>query len=162
MSELTTRESRNFVSPDKNIAFVAPERDRFFRQYYAGFRLKTLFDDTEVKYQPALFDITFGQNEAITGILKGVIMRLDGSTPLPISKAGFLYLFGSVNMRLGRNRETSPAFFLELTTGVSLTAADTIVFPVDRLLFQTKDRDVFRIGVGVDVFKLFKKDETPK
>lgn len=145
--------------PYKNIAFVAPERDRFFRQYYAGFRLKTLFDDKEVKYQPALFDVTFGQNEAITGILKGVIMRLDGSTPLPVSKAGFLYLFGSVNMRLGRNRETSPTFFLEPTTGVSLTAADTIVFPVDRLPFQTKNRDVFRIGIGVDVFKLFKKDE---
>ena len=170
-TERTSQNSVNFFnafdqivegSPYKNIAFVAPERDRFFRQYYAGFRLKTLFDNKDVKFQPALFDVTFGQNEAITGILKGVIMRLDGSTPLPVSKAGFLYLFGSVNMRLGRNRETSPTFFLEPTTGVSLTAADTIVFPIDRLPFQTKDRDVFRIGVGVDVFKLFKKDEAPK
>ncbi len=170
-TERTSQNSINFfkefkelegVTAYKNIAFVAPERDRFFRQYYAGFRLKTLFENKEVQYQPALFDVTFGQNEAITGILKGVIMRLDGSTPLPVSKAGFLYLFGSVNMRLGRNRETSPTFFLEPTTGVSLTATDTIVFPVDRLPFQTKDRDVFRIGIGVDVFKLFKKDDAPK
>lgn len=157
-------EFENLKTPNgyKNIAFVAPERDRFFRQYYAGFRLKTLFENKDVQYQPAMFDVTFGQNEAITSRLKGVIVRLDGSTPLPVSKSGFLYLFGSVNMRLGRSREMSPNFFLEPTTGTSLTAADTIVFPVDRLPFQTKDRDVFRIGVGVDVFKLFKKDDAPK
>lgn len=146
----------------KNIAFIAPERDRFFRQYYAGFRLKTFFDNKDVQFHPAMFDVTFGQNEAITTRLKGVIMRLDGSTPLPISKAGFLYLFGSVNMRLGRSRETFPTFFLEPTTGISLTDQTTIVFPIDNLPFQTKDRDVFRIGVGIDVFKLFKKEDAPK
>lgn len=170
-TERTSQNSLNFFdefteikegSAYKNIAFVAPERDRFFRQYYAGFRLKTFFENKDVNYHPAIFDVTFGQNEALTSRLKGVIMRLDGSTPLPVSKTGFLYLFGSVNMRLGRSRETAPTFFLEPTTGVSLTAADTIVFPVDRLPFQTKDRDVFRIGVGVDVFKLFKKEEAPK
>ena len=79
-----------------NIAFVAPERDRLFRQFYAGFRLKTFFTDDETRYYPAMFDVTFGQNEAITGLLKGVIMRLDGSMPFPVAKAGFLYLFGSV------------------------------------------------------------------
>jgi len=33
---------------------------------------------------------------------------------------------------------------------------------VDRLPFQSKDRDVFRIGGGVEVFKLFKKEDAPK
>lgn len=143
----------------KNIAFVASERNRFFRHYYAGFRLKTFFDDKEIKYVPAMFDVTFGQNEAITNRLQGIVMRLDGSTPFPVSKAGFLYLFGSVNMRLGRSKETVPAFFLDPVTNTTLTSADTIVLPLDRAPFQTRDRDVFRFGVGVDVFKLFKKEE---
>ncbi len=145
-----------------NIAFVAPERNRFFRQYYAGFRLKTFFSDKETQFLPAMFDVTFGQNEAITNRLQGVIMRIDGSTPFPVSKAGFLYLFGSVNMRLGRSKEITPTFFLEPATNVSLTNADTIVLPLDRSPFQTKDRDVFRIGVGADLFKLFKKEDAPK
>lgn len=101
-------------------------------------------------------------NEAITNTLKGLVMWLDGSTPFPVGKAGFLYLFGLVNMRMSRNKETTPTFFLEPTTGATLTSADAIVLPLNRLPFQIKDRDVFRIGVGVDVFKLFKKDDAPK
>ncbi len=66
----------------KNIAFVASERSRFFRHYYAGFRLKTFFDDKEIKYVPAMFDVTFGQNEAITNRLQGIVMRLDAVSRL--------------------------------------------------------------------------------
>lgn len=145
-----------------NIAFVAPERDRLFRQYYAGFRLKTFFSDKETRFVPAMFDVTFGQNEAITGRLKGVIMRLDGSMPFPVAKAGFLYLFGSVNMRLGRSKEIIPPFFLEPVTNISLSSADTFVTSINDSPFNTRDRDIFRIGVGVDLLRLFKKDETPK
>lgn len=150
-----------------NIAFVTPERDRFFRQYYAGLRFKTFFygrKEDQRDYFPALFDVTFGQNEAITNRLQGVIMRLDGSTPFPVKNADFLYLFGSVQMKLGKSvSQTIPSFFLEPSaSGTTLINADTIAVPINRSPFLRSNRDVFRIGVGVDVFKLFKKDETPK
>ena len=159
---------RNFF-PDINfdgktkVAFITPDRDRFFRQYYAGLRLKTFFEQENINEFPAMFDITIGQNEAITTGLKGVILRLDGSTPLPISNTDFLYLFGSVNMKLGRKfNESIPPFFLSPATGGNLSDNDTTVISIDRLPFQTRNRDIFRIGVGVDLFKLFKKDDASK
>ena len=146
-----------------NVAFVTPDRDRFFRQYYGGFRLKTFFDNKELENFPATFDITFGQNEAITNSLTGVILRLDGSTPFSLPGADFLYLFGSVNMKLGKKfNESIPPFFLEPATGVSLSDNDTAVISIDRSPFQTRNRDIFRIGVGINLFKLFKKDDAPK
>lgn len=159
---------RNFFS-DMNfdgktkVAFITPDRDRFFRQYYAGLRLKTFFEQGNIKEFPAMFDITVGQNEAITSGLKGVILRLDGSTPLPIGNTDFLYLFGSVNMKLGRKiNESIPPFFLNPATGGNLSDNDTAVISIDRLPFQTRNRDIFRIGVGVNLFKLFEKKETTK
>ncbi len=146
-----------------NIAFVSPERDRFFRQYYAGFRMKTYFERSEIKYQPAMFDVMFGQNEAITNRLQGVIMRFDGSTPIPIGKADFLYLFASTQMKLGKNVNRSlPSFFLDPATNVSLTSSDTAVVPIDRSPYLRSNRDIFRIGVGIDLFKLFEKKEEKK
>jgi len=151
-----------------NVAFVTPDRDRFFRQYYAGVRLKTFFYDDDGKRQrkdfPAMFDVMFGQNEAITNRLQGVIMRLDGSTPFPVKNADFLYLFGSVQMKLGKTvNQTIPSFFLEPAAATTtLTNADTIAIPIDRSPFLRSNRDVFRIGVGVDLFKLFKKDDATK
>lgn len=146
-----------------NIAFVSPERDRFFRQYYAGFRLKTVFQRNEIKYQPAMFDVMFGQNEAITNRLQGVIMRFDGSTPIPVKKADFLYLFASTQMKLGKNVNRSlPSFFLDAASNVNLTGNDTLVVPIERSPYLRSNRDIFRIGVGIDLFRLFKGDEEKK
>jgi hypothetical protein len=102
------------VKPNQtNIAFIKPERDRFFRQYYAGFRMKTYFNEEDGMF-PATFDATVGQNEAITNTLQGVILRLDGSTPFPIKGADFLYIFGGVQMKLGRRfNQDIPPFFLK-------------------------------------------------
>lgn len=146
-----------------NVAFVTPDRDRFYRQYYGGIRLKTFFEDKNLENFPAVFDVMIGQNEAITNKLQGAILRVDGSTPLPINGAKFLTIFGSVNMRLSRNvNESIPQFFLDPATGASLSGSDTTIISIDRSPFQTRNRDIFRIGVGVDLFKLFKKEEAPK
>jgi len=146
----------------KNVAFVSPNRDKFYRQYYGGVRLKTFFQDEDrsLNYFPAMFDITIGQNEAITSKLRGVILRFDGSTPLPIKKVDFLYIFGSAQMKLGKTvNQSLPSFFLEPATTTSLTSNDTVVIPIDRSPFLLSNRDVYRIGVGVDLFKLFEKKE---
>ena len=150
-----------------NVAFISPERDRFFRQYYGRLRFKTFFYENNEKQKtifPAMFDVTIGQNEAITNRLKGVILRLDGSTPFPVKNADFLYLFASVQMKLGRNvNQAIPSFFLEpAATGTSLTNSDTAAIPVDRSPFLRSNRDIFKIGIGVDLLKIFKKAETSK
>lgn len=147
-----------------NVAFVAPERDRFFRQYYGGFRMKTFYRDNEIKYSPAMFDVMFGQNEAMTNRMQGVILRLDGSVPIAYKKANFLYLFGSTQMKLGKNiNRPIPPFFLESATNAALTNSDTAIIPIDRSPYLRSNRDIFRISVGVDLFKLFKgKDDDEK
>lgn len=53
-----------------NIAFVTPARDRFYRQYYGGLRVKTFFYDKHdqlINQFPAIFDVSVGQNELVTG-----------------------------------------------------------------------------------------------
>jgi hypothetical protein len=150
-----------------NVAFVSPERARFFRQYYGGLRFKTLYYEGKDKMKnvlPAMFDVTFGQNEAITNHLKGVILRLDGSTPFPIKGNDFLYLFGSAQMKMGRNvNQPIPPFFLEPSaSGTTLTNNDTVAIPIDRSPYLRSNRDVFKIGVGVDLTKIFGKKDEPK
>src|SRR6266403_676499 len=78
------------------IAFISPDRDRFLRQYFGGFRFKTYNVDDKGQLQnnfPAMFDVTFGQNEAVTGgRFHKFVVGLDGFYPLPFpDKTRFLY-----------------------------------------------------------------------
>jgi hypothetical protein len=152
------------ASGKKNIAFVSPERDRFFRQYLAGVRFKTYFydkNDKPLTIFPAMYDFTVGQNEAITGSLKGVILKFDGSTPLPIKGADYLSIFGAAQLRLGRKiTNTLPSFFLEpADSTANLFSSDTVIVPIDRYPQTISNRDIFRIGIGVDLFKLFNQNK---
>jgi hypothetical protein len=149
----------------KNIAFVGPNRIRFYRQYFGGFRIRTNFYDddgrTRADVFPALVDITAGQSEAITGRLQGVILRAQGSTPLPILGGDFLSIFGSLQMRMGKNRNQS-FLFLEPAGGkVDLFDPTTVVVPIDKNPNTISNRDIFKIGIGVDLFRLFKPESKP-
>lgn len=147
-----------------NIAFVSPERDKFFRQYFGGLRLKTRFFDGD-KSRPsnvfnALVDITAGQNEAITSSLRGVILRVDGSTPLPVA-GGIISIFGETQMKLGRqvNQVVQTLFLTPADSNVTLTSPGTVIVPLDRYPSTISNRDVFRIGIGVDLFRLFRSQK---
>ena len=144
------------------IAFVSGDRNRFFREYYAGLRLKTYYvtkdDDEELRgIFPGVIDITFGQNESITGgDLHGGVVRIDGIYPLPFIKgkyAGAIYAFGSVFMKLSRPKITPP---------VILDPADeTVQVPGDNVFIQQvppRDTDHYRLGVGVDLIRLLKRN----
>src|SRR2546426_7657850 len=80
------------------VAFATRDRDRFFRQYYAGFRLKTYYFNNAgnpVHRFPAMFDLTLGQNEAVTGgRVRGAVFRFDLFYPLPFDSARYVYLYG--------------------------------------------------------------------
>ncbi len=141
-----------------HIAFASPERDKFFRQYFAGLRIRTNFFDDINKPKnlfPALVDITVGQNEVITKYLRGVIVRLDGSAPLPIKGTNFLYVFGGAQLKLGKRiTESQQIFFLEPGTDAGLTSPTTVVVPIDQRTIS--NRDIFRLGIGIDLFRIFR------
>jgi hypothetical protein len=162
------------VTTQKTIAFLTPERDRFLRNYSAGFRFKTHYqklvknkDGSEIYVDrddivPGMFDVTFGQNEAITNRMRGVILRLEGSLPIPIFK-NTIYIFGSTNMRIGRNVERPiPNIFLAPDSVVDLSSADVFVVSAEKNPLFRSNRDTFRFGVGIDLLKLFKKEEPKK
>jgi Putative Ig domain len=152
------------------IAFIAPDRDRFLRQYFAGFRFKTynvlhcekndndcITNGQEGELQrtfPATFDVTFGQNEAVTGgHLHKFVVGLDGFYPLPFpDKARFLYLFGSARLKAGGPKNNATPFILA-TAASSVKITDPTVFIADP---TPTNRDTYRIGFGVDLFELFK------
>jgi hypothetical protein len=160
----------------KYIAFVSPDRDRFFRQYFGGFRFKTFNYETHkvdgklvVDDQgnpkefltdafPATFDITFGQNEAITGgRLRKFVVGLDGFYPLPFpDKSRFLYLFGSARFKAGGPKDIGTPFILD-TAASSVKITDASVFIADPV---ATNRDTYRIGFGVDLVELFKFAKT--
>lgn len=144
-----------------NIAFVPSERDRFYRQYYAGLRFKTVrYDEKKMPLNtsPAIFDIVIGQNEAITDSLKGVILRAEGFYPFPIKKADYLYFFGTAQLKLGKqvNRTTLP-FILAPVNTISIPNTDTAIVQVSDSPYLRSNRDRYSLGIGIDFIKLYKR-----
>ncbi|MDQ1728406.1 MAG: hypothetical protein QOD33_531, partial [Pyrinomonadaceae bacterium] len=138
------------------IAFIAPDRDRFLRQYYAGFRFRTYsYDDADDLQNlfPAMLDVTFGQSEAITGgRLHKFVVGIDGFYPLPFpDKSRFLYLFGTAKFKAGGTKNTATPFILD-TAASSVVITDPKVFIADP---TPTNRDYYRIGFGVDLIELF-------
>jgi hypothetical protein len=157
------------------VAFVFPERDRFFRQFYAGFRLKTFYyendnDNKMLNQFPGMLDVMFGQNEAVTGgrlkndvtdssgkIIgrkRSYVFRLDGFYPLPIKSASFLYLYGTAMMKIGGGgvRITTPLFLDTAPGDVLVTNKDVFIAPTLQI-----NRDYYKIGIGIDLFDLFNR-----
>lgn len=139
------------------IAFVTADRNRFFRQYYGGLRLKSYYvkgnhpDELENIF-PGIIDLTFGQNETVTGgNLHGGVVRIDGIYPLPFAKG--IYVFGSALMKLSKPKIPPP-----IILQVPETAPE---FPSDKVFIQQappRDADHYRIGVGVDLIRLLKRN----
>ena len=142
----------------EHIAFITPERDRFLRQYYGGFRFRTYTKENDEIQNvfPSMLDVTFGQSEAVTGgKLHKFVLGLDGFYVLPFpDKYRFLYLFGSAKFKVGGPKSIKTPFLLD-TSASSVKVTDPSVFIADP---QPSNRDVYRIGFGVDLFELFRRN----
>jgi hypothetical protein len=138
------------------IGFVSPDRDKFLRQYFAGFRLTTHYANSETRAPlisaPALVSIALGQNEVVTGgRMQGVVMRTEAFYPLPFGNRrddmrgalAAIYLFGTVQMRLGGAKNIDP-FILKPATNID--GSD----PRVAIVTSPSNRDIYRIGFGVD------------
>jgi len=131
------------------IAFVSSDRDRFFRQYYAGFRFNTMFfnrHNIPMQRFPAMLDVMYGQNEYVTGgRLRGGVFRIDGYFPLPYEELKFVNLFCTAMLRPGRTQIAQPMI-------LQPAPADTIIPAPNALVVATPQfkRDYYRIGAGID------------
>jgi hypothetical protein len=140
----------------KYIAFVSPERDRFFRQYFLGLRIKSYHFNAqgEPDQFPSMLDLTFGQNSAVTGgQLRHFVFGIDGSYQLPFKG---IYIFGSTNLKVGGAKTSKTPFVLDpvdASENIKLSNPDVVI--TSRQL----NRDVYRLGLGVDLVELFKKDK---
>jgi hypothetical protein len=181
-------ERRYGVPPNgkTNIAILPLDRERFFRQWYAGIRLKTHYcEDTPCFYYvnsfPAIVDFSVGQNEAVTGgslyyfkqrdpndptdLQKKhwYVFRLDAFYPFPIKEASFLYFYGSAVMKLGGGGKgvQSPLFLVE-NNDLKLSDPSIFIPSTDILKTELPNRDYYKIGVGVNLTDLFNRNKNPR
>ena len=143
------------------ISLIPKDRDRFFRQFYAGARLETVYHEPSSTNPPAILDIMFGRNEALTGgTFKGLVMRLDGFFPMSFIQGSgdtaatrFIYLFGTANLRLNRPKVSDPLILQRVTDKtIAVNDPKLLVLPI-----APDDRDSYRFGVGINFLDLIKK-----
>jgi len=140
--------------PYKYTGFTIPDRDRFFRQYFAGMRLKTHYFDAAnrpLERPPAILDLAYGQNEAVTrGRLYGGVVRVEAFYPLPFA-AQTVYLFGMSCLKLARAQETVP-FYLNEAANVQPSNAEVYYINTGQ-----SNRDYYRVGFGLDLVRVLTK-----
>lgn len=107
-----------------------------------------------------IVDWTFGQDASITGGQTGKwVFKVDAVHPLPVPSVHFLYLFGSVTIRVSRNTNYPP-LILKSADISSLTGTGTNAVPnpsVVVLSLVQPDRDFYRFGVGINLNQIFTK-----
>ncbi len=135
------------------VAFVTADRDRFFSEYYGGFRFKThYFDNQSTPRFPAVLDVTYGQNESVTGgRLRGGVLRLEGFYPLPYDTGRFLYLFGTAMLKPSRARIADPLILQPPDPDIKVPSSQVAMVTVPQV-----NRDYYRIGIGIDFIELVK------
>jgi hypothetical protein len=150
-----------------SVAFVLPNRSRFYRDYYAGLRLRTFYlngrscpDPSSGEFPsgcklqntfPGTLDLRFGQDESVTQHLKGVVMTLSATYPLP-GTGGTVRIFGSAYLGLRRNKTSSPLVLVPASTVSTLDQPTVVVQTI-----QPTDQDYYRLGLGVDLVPLIAK-----
>ena len=145
------RSKLQLAADKKFVAFVLPDRDRFFRQYFAGLSFKTRYfkNGLDTGRYAAQFDITYGINEAVTGGRQsGGVFRLEGFYALPVRQR-FISLFGTVLFRPVRASIGDPLILSPAPAGTKVPASDVVIIPVKQL-----NRDYYRIGAGLDLVGL--------
>jgi hypothetical protein len=154
----TSTQYANFVSqyPEAltagatHIAFVPQEQDRFYRQYFAGFRVRSYHG----KQFPSMFDVTFGQNSAVTeGKLRHFVLGFEGSHHIPLLKNA-IYIFGSANLKVGGPKFRSTPFVLDPADATVKLSDPTVV-----ITSRQSNRDFYRLGFGIDLIELFKPSD---
>jgi hypothetical protein len=159
----------------QDIAFSPEDRNSFLLKYAVGLRIVNRWlddskqdvcgtDATAGGKKPStctrtVVDLTFGQDEAVTGGKFGA-MVFKADAIFPVSNSG-IYFFGSSSIRFEANKTLSPLILLPatiVTTSPSVPAniivpsASTWVLPLTQ-----PDRDFYRVGIGMNLNALISK-----
>jgi len=115
------------------IAFVPPDRDRYFRQAWLGIRATAA--------NGATVDLLAGRNESVTR--RGAVLRLEVFHPVTVRGRRLIYVFGCVQMATAQPKH-SPRLLMA-PSDPALPATDPRVWQMPQ---TPAGRDQYRIGVG--------------
>lgn len=140
------------------VAFLPMDRKGVYRQAYIGFRLKTYLN--KEKDFPAIFDVTYGLNEAASGgsghMFNKSVARIDGFVPLmKVKKDIQVYVFGTLVVNFQKSPAELPIIY-ELAVDTNNNPIG-ISDPLVQRIGRENDRDYYRIGLGIDFYYLFKE-----
>jgi hypothetical protein len=131
------------VEPNRYLGLVPQDRERFYRSYGAGIRHSS--------ESTGMFTATVGQDQAITGgRYHRPVVRFDAVYPLQCKQYS-LYLFAAASLAVARPAAANaPPFAYEPAPEIPLYDS--------RVKLQTvaSARDSYRLGVGIDLFDLFR------
>src|SRR5690606_21018944 len=149
----------------KNIAFLQPERVRFYKRAFAGARFRMNFWENlyrQADIAPATFDVTLGFDQAIREGYFPRVASFEGFVPFPFGN-NFVYFYGGGSLALTRE-DTAPIAPLYMEPGVysDLGASSTIVVPGVKHPFVKAARDTYFFGIGIDLLKLFSSGTVEK
>lgn len=162
----------------QDIAFAPEDRNSFLLKYAVGLRIVNRWlDDTSKSTNVCgtkstvsgsetpstctrtVVDLTFGQDEAITGGKFGA-MVFKADAIFPVSNTG-VFFFGSSSIRFEANKTLSPLILLPATivtsspsvpANIVVPSASTWVLPLTQ-----PDRDFYRVGIGMNLNSLISK-----
>ena len=153
---------RDIRSPDSSPQYFAVVRptdaSTYPGQYYAGLRWKTLYFNDQsrlLKIAPTTVDIQFGHDAA--GSRPGFVpsIRTDGFFSFPSEKINFLHFFVTVIAKLNH---PAPDIDPAVSPFLQTVAFDPAILSKARILTtQGVNRDFYRFGVAVDIWKLLEK-----
>ncbi len=162
------------ASTYSNVAFVLPNRSRFYRDYFVGLRLRTYFFSGDCTHKvdkaaegvptsckaaniyPGTFDVRLGQDETVTGgYLRRLVLTSTASYPLP-GTSGAVRIFGSTYISMNRNKNMPALALLAASSTIPITDPTVVIQPI-----KPSDHDYFRLGVGVDLVPLISKWISP-
>ena len=160
-------------TPITNIAFTPQDRSSFLLKYVAGIRLITRIrqksslgcstESPDEEHQPctrAVVDLTFGQDQAITGgRFHGTVFKSDAT--FPIGSSGIVF-FGTAAIRLRSDILSSTLILAPtpISTGSGAAVVGAVIIPspsVFVLPLRQPDRDFYRFGVAIDLVKIVPK-----
>jgi hypothetical protein len=187
-SQRTLFEQRYGKPPDTatHVALVPLERDRFFRQWYLGIRLKTFYCDRDPEGNsdchrfrnsfPAIVDFMIGQNQSVTGgsfkrttidptsgnakTQQAFVFRLDAFYPLPFREASFIYFYGTAMMKIGGTQKIDNFLVLDSASSTPNINDPSVYVPsVDFMRGLQSNRDYYKIGVGINLTDFFNRNK---
>jgi hypothetical protein len=154
----------------KYVAFVYPDRKRFFQQFFFGFRIKSytkpeLDENNNFNFIfPATFEVSFGVNDFIesksfNGSRRKPVLRIGGYLPFSFNVGGGdinIYLFGTALVqfrKVDKHDITTHPIIMKPSPDTSFPGNNEVV----QLPMKIERRDFFRIGIGVDLTTIVKK-----